>query len=460
MNRKTLILYAGLLLMLTPFQGSAEPTAEELEQNRRKLSEWRRHPENYQHLRKEADTFFALPDEQQQRILRLDHELHDEPAARQARLHNVMDRYVEWLDKLDDKDRQRIKSAPDKNARLAIIQELRDADWMKYRPKAQRERYLALQGDAKTEFIKALRQDERQRRQEWLIAARFWNDLEKKTPLPSRLTDYTGEVITYVNEYLMPMLSDKEKDRLAKAQGKWPTYPLTLVELADAHPPALPGPDGPKSFAELPNEVQKRFKTKVGAGAPKKLNDAKKHWPEFAIAVTSYAASNKKIVTPFPHELWPWNRSCLSPQMQEFLANKLTKVLDNQEMLRLIDAEAKARWPEYPLTIKELADNHNLHVPWQTLPGKGWDNYRNLRTGGIQGLPEVAEQNLRQFVLFGLTPKERDDLKYNPNDPASVERLHHAYFQHYPIELKRLLQKNQKRARERPAMTMNPDKLD
>src|SRR5207253_1090487 len=121
-----------LTLLLAPLLALSEPTAEELEQNRRKLQEWRRHPEQIQQLRKEAQAFFALPDEQQNKIISLDHDLHEESSAHQARLHNVLGRYVEWLDKLDDKDRQRIKDAPDKKARLAVIKELRDQEWMKY----------------------------------------------------------------------------------------------------------------------------------------------------------------------------------------------------------------------------------------------------------------------------------------------------------------------------------------
>ena len=45
------------------------------------------------------------------------------------------------------------------------------------------------------------------------------------------------------------MLSPQEKERLAQAEGKWPEFPRTLVELADKHPPALPGVLGHKSIA-------------------------------------------------------------------------------------------------------------------------------------------------------------------------------------------------------------------
>ena len=36
--------------------------------------------------------------------------------------------------------------------------------------------------------------------------------------------------------------SAKVQDQLAKLEGQWPQYPMKLVELADKHPAALPGP--------------------------------------------------------------------------------------------------------------------------------------------------------------------------------------------------------------------------
>jgi hypothetical protein len=147
---------------------------------------------------------------------------------------------------------------------------------------------------------------------------------------------------------------------------------MTLVELADAHPPALPGAKGPKSFAELPADVKGRFKTKTGT-VPFKLVKAERTWPAFAVALATFAKERKMVL---PHELWPWGYACLSPPMQEFVAKKLVTALDATESLRLLHSDGK--WPEYPLAIQELARRHNLQVPWQTLPGsrERWDNYR------------------------------------------------------------------------------------
>ena len=172
------------------------------------------------------------------------------------------------------------------------------------------------------------------------------------------------------------MLSREEEDRLEKAQGHWPLYPVTLVALADKHPPALPGPKGPKAYAELPTEVKNKLKFKNGKDPPKLLK-AEGRWPAFAIAVSSFAAAKKNVV--LPHELWPTSKSGLSAPMQSFVDNKLRKVLADDEKARLGNAEGK--WPDYPNAIQDLARKHDLQVPWHTLPGarERWDSYRGIR---------------------------------------------------------------------------------
>ena len=58
------------------------------------------------------------------------------------------------------------------------------------------------------------------------------------------------------------------------------------------------------------------------------------------------------------------------------LENALT---DSSEKERL--AKAKDHWPEYPLTLLELARKHNLSIPELMLPGppQEWERFRPLR---------------------------------------------------------------------------------
>src|SRR5207302_791790 len=114
-------------------------------------------------------------------------------------------------------------------------------------------------GIERAELVRKLRQDERERLQEWRLAVRFWKDLEEGKPFPVRFTDLEPRDREGVTEYLMPFLSKEEKKRLKQSEGKWPQYAKLLVEIADRHPLALPGSEGPKTFKELPHAVKGLF---------------------------------------------------------------------------------------------------------------------------------------------------------------------------------------------------------
>ena len=65
---------------------------------------------------------------------------------------------------------------------------------------------------------------------------------------------------SYVADYLLPYLTEEEKGQLAKAEGRWPDYPIALVEAAGKRPSALPSQHKLiTKLADLPNPVQHRF---------------------------------------------------------------------------------------------------------------------------------------------------------------------------------------------------------
>ena len=302
----------------------------------------------------------------------------------------MLDRYFEWLDdpKADKETRKKIVETKDKNERLALIKDLREQEWIKDQPKAAQEKIAQLQGQDRKNFIAKEKDDERQRRLEWTIASRFWNELEgegrfRKT-LPTKFADLQPGVRFYVENYLQKMfLSQEEKDQLAKLEGQWPQFPMKLVELADKHPAALPGAIGPKSIAELPADVVRKLQSKAPpkfkkdpqpALLAKFLRVPENKWPEFGIEL---ARAAKQYNVIFDHEFLAYNHECLAKPMQDFMKNKLEPVLDPKETLRLSKANTKGSWPDFPQTIQDLANNHHLHVPWFILPGDAnWDNYR------------------------------------------------------------------------------------
>jgi hypothetical protein len=433
------------LLVTASLWAVPEPAADELAAARRRYLEWRQHPEQLARLRQDWQSFIALPAERREAILKLDHELHEESSSEQARLWNALERYTDWLDHLEAKDRQYVQSAAGKAARRERIQELRDREWIKRRAKAVREQWAKLKGKARADFVRQKRQELRQRHAEWVIAGRFWKELETHVPLPAHEKTLPKEVQAYVNEALLPLLDQAEKDRLRAAEGTWPAYPMLLVELADRHPPALPGPTGPRTLADLPDGVKKVLKWAKKDELPKPLRQYEGQWPGFVSAVVDYVKKRGEV---FPHELWPHRYQGLLPPMQHFADKILKPALDDDEKDQLRHSEGK--WPAYPQTIQELARVHHLQPPWHSIPAaKGWDPdaYRLTRDHRVRGLPEVAAAKLRDFALYDLDPNERTRLNLSPSDPGSLQRLTEAYFNHRPLELKRLRAVDRAKAR-------------
>ena len=367
-------------------------------------------------LRQEARAFLALPAARRERMLKLDADIHRiaNPARRQ-RLLDVLRRYADWLDRLPEHERRQVIEAPSRQERLRRIRALRDEQWLRREPKAIRNGLAALnhavaadltlappfasaaltltnplraaRPGGRSFLVAQLRLEERRWRREWHIAVRHWEDLGKR-PLPVRLGDFPpylhqAGIERYVKEYLMPMLSPEEHGLLSRAEGAL-KFPYVLVYLADRHPLALPGKYGPKTFKELPSDVQMRlrkvammkgFKAGPTPVLKKALRAAEGKWPKFASEISRLANRGKGIrLSTF--EFWPAHFHHLSPDVQRFVRDRLTPKLTTDEKTLL--AQREGRWPDYPQTIQELATRHSLQVPWQTLPGprRYWDFYR------------------------------------------------------------------------------------
>jgi hypothetical protein len=374
-----------LLIILSPLAlppaARSDPPAAELEQNRRKLDALASRPEDMARLRHDASFFLALPADTQKRILDLDREMQKLPAGQRQRLEKTLERYVAWLDQLDPTERQKIKDAPDKETRLKIVRRLREDEWLRGQPAAFRDKLAKLTAEQRAEAIKNRHIKERNDRLHWQVAARFWDDVTKnKRPQPQHLTDFPEEVQSFAKQYLLPRLGTGELNLLKKAEGHWPQYPMALVALADRHPLALPDARGPRKVEDLPEEVLRRlFIAKPGKAKPQinKLNDMAARMG-LGKAVAQRAKNKHPDGVILPHELWPYRQKCLSQQVQNFIKEKLQALLTPDEKLALVDADAKGVWPDYPKKLKELAEKHNLRVPWQTLPGPPllWDRYR------------------------------------------------------------------------------------
>ncbi len=457
MIRRGCFLCGIVLFALASAWAVAEPTPEELALQRRQFEAWRKHPEQLARLRHDLQSFQAAKPERREQITKLDQEIHSQESTEQAKLLNVLKHYGDWLDRIPEKDRQAIKQAPNSASRLALIREMRDGEWLSVQPKSVRVEWETLKGAARADLVKKLRLQEQQRHQQWLFATRFWRELESKQPMPTKLSDFTDKkkddkkgddktpdkVQRYVTEYLLPMLSDAEKKRLAAAEGKWPDYPQTLVSIAAEHPAALPPRDPkdlPMQMAQLPAPIQARITDKKGIGKLKLLKGlpGTEGQPGFATKVVELAT--KKGVAPFEFEFWASSLKALQPPMRDFVTNKLIPTLNTVEKSDLNKVEGA--WPFYPQLIQELSDKKNLQPPWHILPEPEkwkWDLYRESRPKNtVQGFPAVPNLNLREFALFELTALDWDKLKLSPRDPDSIPRLVEAYYLRNPQELRRL----------------------
>jgi len=138
------------------------------ELNRRALEEKaRQDPAWYERMLRDLDAFQSLPADQQERMRQLDKQLSAENAATNKKLMRVLERYVNWLDKLPPADRKFIEDAPNSKDRLRRIREIREKQWVQTLPKAVREEIMHAKGAERQALIKKYRQEEKKRRQEW-----------------------------------------------------------------------------------------------------------------------------------------------------------------------------------------------------------------------------------------------------------------------------------------------------
>jgi hypothetical protein len=401
--------------------------------------------QRYNQLVQEAKRFFALPAAEQDAMRKLDDDLSKLPYGERERLLTAMQWYAGWLDKLPAKEREEILKITDKNARVLAIRDRMERDWIERQPRATKQlleklpkgkpappsvaaslagmlapgspaRPLASVAvlfeesiDLRAETIRHLKRYEAAQARNWQIASRFWPDLsdpdlKKRLPMPAKAADFGPDVELFVKEYLRPALSAAEREQLDNAEGHWPLYPMTLVELADKHPLALPQKLGPVAFDQLPTEIQKNVHATIAvekdkSGKAKNVPDFTKQGNnqvnvkrmqaadpnpssamKYACAVANFFHIRKQGLR---FELWAGKYPDLSAPMKSFLdpdgafVSGLTK--DEQEELTKLSKEIK--WPEYPLRIKHLAEKYGFKPPWQSLPDPAdpkhnWDKYR------------------------------------------------------------------------------------
>ncbi|MSU79912.1 MAG: hypothetical protein EXS16_17710 [Gemmataceae bacterium] len=377
-------------IALTLTYAVADPSADELKAARHRLEEWRKfHPDEIARMQASLKQFQEMPENRRDAIVKLDLDLHSLPEPRRTKYASALDRYADWLERLHTlhpKIWQTIKDSPNAAERFKLIRDQREQEWMESQPKPYRDQFDKLPfGEARTAFIATLRSEERQKREQWIIAQRFWRDLEGKQTLLCRLPEYSESVKLYVTEFLLPYITDAEKKHLANADGRWPDYPMALVEIASTRPTALPPArteEQPTKFSQFPVPVQQRFADKKAGGVKAKvlLQLSQFEGPNFATKAAEIALRENKL--PFGFEYLACNDKSLMKPMQEFVKTQLLPTLkDDADRRKLTDNLGK--WPYYAQAIQELSKKHQLTPPWHYLPDAEkyrWDDYRKPKT--------------------------------------------------------------------------------
>jgi hypothetical protein len=438
------IILAGMAFASCAAIVLADQPLTEAEQSRRQLERIKQDPEHYARLQRELEVFIQQSPDEQARLRQLDRDLHALNSGAYARLHRVMDRYASWLENLSEADRQQVFSASDASERLRRIKAIRREQWLSRLPKAYRDQLADASPDQRTALIEKFRLEEKKRTSQWQFAFQHWDDL-LRGQLKKRLADFDAPVQKYVTAHLVPRLSKDELTRLQSAEGNWPDYPRTLAELSDKHALPLPGPaQGPKEFKDLPSDVQAVLTKNLKPWQRLRLLGHEGKWPEYALAVTKMAETNK---ISLPRPLGPTHSWDFEPAIQQFIDKDLAGLLDANEKVHLEKTEGQ--WPEYPRQVRQLALKHRRMVPGTGLPGPRdyWDRFRSHAQAAATGPanPEVPDQVLREFARKELTAKERQEYRADSFDSSSRERLKEEYFKRHPGKLKELSQSDRKK---------------
>jgi hypothetical protein len=420
MFRRRCFLLMLALFAATAFFAAAQQPQEDVEPQRARLQAIRKNADEYARLRESWNAFQSQSDKRKDAVKKLDQDLHALNPTRQQRYSKVLVRYADWLDRLKKTDANAFKAianAPDGAARLALVKDQRDREWMETQPKAIREQWAKLQGEARSKFVAERRQEERTRAQHWLVASRFWKELDNKQPLPARIGDFTykakkgakdkdtgkikdpvevNPVKDYVDQYLFPFLTPAEKKQLDDAEGRWPDYPIALVAIASHHPTVLP-PRTPTKFKELPDSVQRRFDKKLGGTVKvaKVVAEIKQfEGPSFAHKFAQISLRENILFGKLPdgNEFMACGYKLLTPAMKQFVDKQLLPALNDQSADKRKYDESEGFWPDYPQVIQDLSNKYNLQPPWHIMPDADrfhWDRYRTDRFVA----PEPAKNN-------------------------------------------------------------------
>jgi hypothetical protein len=166
MNRSRL---AALLLfaVLTVPLWAADDATDDPVHNAVVLDKWKSDPGHYALLRHNAERFGSLPREQQERMRRLDHDLHECDPETQRHLLVALERYAAWLDQLPEADQKQILGIADRKERIKAIKAKYEQQWFDHLPAKERERLKNQPDDQRAAAMARMHHDDMMRHEKW-----------------------------------------------------------------------------------------------------------------------------------------------------------------------------------------------------------------------------------------------------------------------------------------------------
>lgn len=181
--------------------------------------------------REDLNDFRSLPPDKREQLAKLAGDWQELDPEVRGRLSRVLMRYTDWLARLPEDQRQSILQEPNAQRKLELIRKLREKQWLARLPKADRETVENAKTDAERQKLVAeLRTRERRREMNWQLLLLRGEDQQV----------FTQQVVK-LHEELAGKLRRDEREKLASARKDgWPSYPKTLLELAQKHNVPVP----------------------------------------------------------------------------------------------------------------------------------------------------------------------------------------------------------------------------
>ena len=372
-----LLMMTSLITLGKPAGIFADARDEQEQKYQSLLKKLKASPEHHKQLLKNYESFQALPQEKQKALKELDGAIYQliksydsfqtlgkekqialkktagkSDSQEAGRLLEVFQKFGEWYEALDLKEKDRLAKASYPDERIAEIKKILTSQWISRLPKVDSDALLKLDEPMRAIQIVKMKKEEQVR-----VAQSF--DKKKKVGL------YSEETLKFITQ-IKQQLSSEQLEKLGKLEGKKGAFVKMILDFAEDNPPLPLNKMGVKylSSKDLPPEVSARLKTlkQTGVYKPFELIKIEKKWPAFARGVTEII---RRSDPAFNYEFGACKFEDL-PEDVRVVVNELLQMLQDDEMVKLQAVEGK--WPDYPLMLRDLARVHLVTVPGISIP--------------------------------------------------------------------------------------------